>query len=113
AGRSAAHVLARFARWLMVIRAQRPALLASYPLLFFATPLILVSAAILGRGAPRLAAAAAMLAILSRIAVAPTAARATGRSMHLGRAIVASTLADALLAAAFVRALLSRRVVWR
>jgi ceramide glucosyltransferase len=113
AGRSASQVVARFARWLMVIRAQRPALFVSYPLLFFATPLILLFAAITAAGATHLAAAAALLAVASRIAVALTAARATGRRLHVGRAIFESALADALLAAAFVCALRSRRVVWR
>jgi ceramide glucosyltransferase len=113
AGRSASLTVARFARWLMVIRAQRPALFVSYPLLFFATPLILLFAAITAGGATHLAAAAALLAVASRIAVALIAARATGRPLHLGRAILESALADALLAAAFVCALRSRRVVWR
>jgi hypothetical protein len=43
---------------LRLARVQRPALLPSYPLLFFATPLILLCAAITAAAAPRLAAAA-------------------------------------------------------
>jgi ceramide glucosyltransferase len=113
AGRSWDQVVARFARWLMVIRAQRPALLPSYPLLFFATPLILASAAITARGAPRLAMAAALLAVGSRIGVAVAAAWAAGRPRSLRRAVIEAVLADALLAVAFVRALTGRRVVWR
>ncbi|MCA9656297.1 MAG: glycosyltransferase, partial [Myxococcales bacterium] len=46
-GRSVGSVLDRYVRWLMVIRAQRPALLLSYPLLLAATP-GLVLAAVLG-----------------------------------------------------------------
>ena len=105
--------MARFARWLGVIRAQRPLLLASYPALFFATPLLLAIAAITAPGAPRLAFVAAMIAVVSRSAVALAAARASGRPVALGRAVVESALADALLAAAFVRCLRTRKVVWR
>ncbi|MEO5725676.1 MAG: glycosyltransferase, partial [Byssovorax sp.] len=53
AGRTWDQAVARFARWLGVIRAQRPLLLASYPALFFATPLLLVVAALTAPGAPR------------------------------------------------------------
>ncbi len=113
AGRTWDQATARFARWLGVIRAQRPLLLASYPALFFATPLLLVLAAITAPGAPRLALAAATLAVVSRFAVALAAARASGRPVALGRAVVESALADALLAAAFVRCLRTRKVVWR
>jgi ceramide glucosyltransferase len=97
----------------MVIRAQRPALLPSYPLLFFATPLILLLSAVCAAGAPLLGAAAALLAIASRLAVALVASRAAGRRLGLGRAAIDALLADALLAAAFARALRSREVVWR
>ena len=39
-GRTWGAAVVRYARWITVIRAQRPALLASYPALFFATPLL-------------------------------------------------------------------------
>lgn len=105
--------VSRFARWLGVIRAQRPLLLVSYPALFFATPLLLVLAAITAPGAPGIALATAALAVVSRLAVALAAARASGRPVAIGRALVESALADALLAAAFARCLRTRRVVWR
>jgi ceramide glucosyltransferase len=113
AGRSWEQAVSRFARWLGVIRAQRPLLLVSYPALFFATPLLLVLAAITAPGAPWIALAAASLAVISRLTVALAAARASGCPVALGRAVVESALADALLAAAFVRCLRTRRVVWR
>ena len=113
AGRSWDQAVSRFARWLGVIRAQRPLLLASYPALFFATPLLLVLAAITAPGAPWIALAAASLAVVSRLAVALAAARASGRPVALGRAVIESALADVVLAAAFVRCLRTRRVVWR
>ena len=40
-GRTFADVVARYARWITVIRAQRPHLLPSYPLLFAQLPLVL------------------------------------------------------------------------
>ncbi len=113
AGRTWAQAVARFARWLGVIRAQRPLLLASYPALFLAAPLILALAAIVAPVAPRLALAAATLAITTRLTVAIAAAIASERPASIGRAVVESALADALLVAAFVRCLRTRKVVWR
>ncbi len=111
-GRSLGVVVARYARWLGVIRAQRPGLLPSYPLLFFATPF---AAALALAGAPErpaLAHAALARALGARIAVA-AARRLAGRGGGpLGLALDVA-LADALLAAAFVRALARRSVVWR
>ena len=45
--RSMEQALSRFARWLMVIRAQRPALLPSYPLLFLTAALVSLLGAVL------------------------------------------------------------------
>ncbi len=112
-GRSWDEAVGRFARWLGVIRAQRPLLLPSYPALFFATPMILAIAMIAAPGAPAIAFAAAVIAVAARLAVALVAARASGRPVGLGRALVESALADALLAAAFARCLRTRHVVWR
>lgn len=113
AGRTWDQAVARFARWLGVIRAQRPLVLASYPALFLAAPLILVSAALTAPVAPRLALAAAVLAITTRLTVAIAAAVASDRPASIGRAVVESALADALLVAAFARCLRTRKVVWR
>ena len=63
--------------------------------------------------APGIAIAAAVVAIVSRLAVALAAARASGLPVRLGAALRASILADALLARAFVGALRTRRVAWR
>jgi ceramide glucosyltransferase len=112
-GRSWDEAVGRFARWLGVIRAQRPLLLPSYPALFFATPMIVAIAAIAAPVAPAIAVAAIAIAVAARLAVALVAARASGRPVGLGRALVESALADALLAAAFARCLRTRRVVWR
>ncbi|WP_437781539.1 glycosyltransferase [Sorangium sp. So ce1097] len=113
AGRALRDVIARYARWITVIRAQRPALLASYPALFFATPLIAALAVVAAPAAPVAAAAAAAIAAASRLAVAAYAARMAGRRASLLAAAADACLADLVLGAAFLRALSSRTVVWR
>jgi len=112
-GRSLSSIVERFGRWLMVIRAQRPWLLVSYPLLFFATPLIALVALATVLVAPALSASAALVALVSRAAVARAAAHAAGRRARLVDALVDAVVADLLLAAAFARALSTRTVVWR
>ncbi len=104
-GRSWGAVVARYARWITVIRAQRPALLLSYPGLFFATPLLVVGG--LAAGAPAVAA----LALGARLVVAVAARRASGSVMT--RALADVVLADALLMSAFVKAMATREVRWR
>ncbi|WP_433933298.1 glycosyltransferase [Sorangium cellulosum] len=113
AGRALGDVIARYARWITVIRAQRPALLASYPALFFATPLIAALALLAAPIAPAPAAAAIAIAVASRVAVAAFAARMAGRRASLLAAAADACLADLVLGAAFFRALSTRTVVWR
>lgn len=104
-GRTWGAAVARYARWITVIRAQRPALLASYPALFFATPLLVGGG--LAAGAPAVVA----LALAARLVVAASGRRASGGAMT--RALADVVLADALLACAFVVALGTREVRWR
>jgi ceramide glucosyltransferase len=111
--RRVGQVLARYARWLMVIRAQRPVLLWSYPLLLAATPgLVLAGSIGVVLGLPG-AAAAVGSAVITRLAVATAAAVLAHRKPSLGRALVDAVLADAALLAAFARALGPARVRWR
>jgi ceramide glucosyltransferase len=112
-GRSWDAVIARFARWLTVIRAQRPALLVSYPALFFATGPIALLALLLSPFAGGLALAAALLAMAARLGIALFAARAAGRPVRLFDALGEVVLADVVLVCAFVRALRSRTITWR
>ncbi|MGK4007484.1 glycosyltransferase [Sorangium sp. So ce1036] len=112
-GRSLRDVIARYARWITVIRAQRPALLASYPALFFATPLIAALAALSAPVAAAPALLAVAIAVPSRVAVAALAARVAGRRATLLSAAADAWLADLVLGAAFLRALSTRTVVWR
>lgn len=101
AGRTLPAVIGRYARWLAVIRAQRPALLASYPLLFGATtPLVALA---LLTGAP----GAAALALAARLAVSIAARR------RLASVLPDLLLSDLVVWGAFLRALASREVVWR
>jgi len=112
-GRTFGQVVQRYARWLVIIRAQRPWLLLSYPALFFASPLLLATSAALAPFAPLTALAAALLTLAARLLVALVAARAAGRRPSLLAALADAALADTLLAFAFARALRTRTVVWR
>ena len=112
-GRSWEAVIARFSRWLTVIRAQRPLLLWSYPALFFATGPIVLLAAAFAFVVPKVAFGAALLALLARLGIALVAARAAGRPLGLVSALRDAVLADVVLAFAFARALRSRTVTWR
>lgn len=112
-GRSWEAVVARFARWLTVIRAQRPLLLLSYPALFFATFPLFVLCLLALPLAKTAALFAALLALISRIGVASVAASIAGKPVRLGSALRDALLADLVLASAFVRALRSREVTWR
>ncbi len=104
-GRAWGDVVTRYARWVTVIRAQRPALLASYPGLFFATPLLVAGGAM--AGAPAVVA----LALGARVVAAVAARRASGTDVT--RAAADVVLGDELLACAFVKAMASREVRWR
>lgn len=106
-GRRTADVIARYARWLAVIRAQRPALLLSYPLLFGATTPLVILSAIVGAWGPL------AVALGARIGVALSAQRLNQRPwalLHLPRTLA---LGEYVTWAAFVRALRTRTVMWR
>lgn len=112
-GRSFSQAAQRFARWMMMIRTQRPLLLLSYPALFFATPLLVLLSLFALPYAPAMALGSLLLALLSRLLVAFTATLAQGLKPSLFRLLQDVLLSDALLMAAFFHALGSRRVVWR
>lgn len=103
-GRTFGAVVARYARWLMVIRAQRPLLLLSYPLLFGAALPILAIA--IARGAWALALATVTVRLL-------VAAFARIRSRQPRWLAPEALLADVVLWAALLRALATRTVAWR
>ncbi|MEZ4472843.1 MAG: glycosyltransferase [bacterium] len=109
-GRSRAAVARRFARWLGVIRAQRPGLLLTYPLLFSATTL-LVPLGLLAGGPAGLAASG--VALTARLAVAVAGRRFNGLPGGLGKALRDVVEGERLTWSAWLRALASRDVEWR
>lgn len=112
-GRSWSDVMQRYARWIAVIRAQRPHLLLSYPAIIVATPLVVaVSLCAAAVGAPSGLAAAA-IAVSSRFFLGWLARSRSGLPARPLALPIDIALADALLLAAFARALHSRRTVWR
>jgi ceramide glucosyltransferase len=107
-GRSIESVVGRFGRWLTVVRAQRPALLASYPLLFSATlPIFALGLAL---GPSWLTAGALLTTAGGRWGVGRFASHVAGVRTPSFAWMLA---ADALLLGALVRALSTRTVEWR
>ena len=112
-GRSWSDAAGRYARWIAVIRAQRPHLLVTYPALLVPTaPLVLASLSAVALGGA-LGWAACGLAIVARIGAACLARSRTARPLRASSLVIDAALADALVLHAFVRALGSRRTVWR
>lgn len=111
ARRTTRDAIERFARWATAIRAQRPALLATYPLFFF--PSLLLPPLALAVDGSRLGAVAASVLVASRLALALVADRASGRRSPIARLLADAVLADVALAAATTLALVRRDFAWR
>jgi ceramide glucosyltransferase len=111
-GRSLTAVRDRYARWLLVVRTQRPGLLASYPLLFFAAPVQSLCALALAWVSPW-ALAVLALVVGARVMVAVAARRASGLALSLRAVLVDPWLGDGLLFASWAKALTLREVRWR
>jgi ceramide glucosyltransferase len=113
-GRKAGEVIARVARWLTVVRAQRPALFGSYPLLVAATPAVLLLC-LLVRSPILIGFTAAFLSL--RTLLAFTLRRLSLRSHGMLRGVLAAffdvLLGECLLWLGFARASLSRTIRWR
>lgn len=103
--RSLRAIAARYHRWLLALKAQRPWALLGYPALLAATPLLVL----LGAGSGPLGWAAAALALAARAAAGLYGARGDRRLA----APWVWLLADALLLWAWLRALISPHVIWR
>lgn len=112
-GRSWQSVVARFSRWLTVIRAQRNHLLWSYPGLFFATWPIFLLSILFARIEPVPGLVAATLVLTTRLLIAFFATHVGGRPVRLSTVLRDAVLADIVLACAFAHALRSRTVTWR
>lgn len=104
-GRDLRALFDRHARWLAVLRAQRPLALLGVPLVLAAAPLLLALAIVLGSW-PALA-----IVVLARAAVVIVGRRRSGLPCGIADFAYA-LLVDLLLLAAFVRALATRRVRW-
>jgi ceramide glucosyltransferase len=106
-------VVARFGRWMLAVRGQRPQLLPTYPLFFFATPLVLVLAGMGGFAEPAIGLAAAGLAVFARVVVTLAAQHWSGRRMGPLAVLREAVLGDLALGLAWVRALTRRDLEWR
>lgn len=106
-GRGWSRTIDRYARWITVIRAQRPALLVSYPLLFGAAPLQLALAAISHE--PLLVGS---IVLAARLLGATFARVRSGRRVDAGLFFFALA-ADLLLLTAFLVGISRRRFAWR
>jgi ceramide glucosyltransferase len=112
-GRAWTNVVERYVRWLLVIRAQRTALLLTYPLLFAATPLVVVLSLIAARADGVVGLIPGAVAIAARLAGGFVARRKTGGDSSPTPLIVAVVLADVLLLRAFWGAIRARETTWR
>lgn len=113
AGRSWSTIVARFARWLTVIRAQRSILLWSYPGLFFATWPIFMVSLWYSFIEPIPGFLAAALVLTTRLSVAFFATYISGRPIFILGVLRDAILADVVLVCAFVHALRTRTITWR
>lgn len=112
-GRSWSAIVARFARWMTVIRAQRSILFWSYPGLFFATWPIVIVSSLYSMIEPFSGFLAAGLVLTTRLLIALFATSIAGRPVRLVGILRDAILADLVLACAFIHALRTRRVRWR
>jgi ceramide glucosyltransferase len=103
----------RVARWMTVVRAQRPILLPAYPLLFASTPLNVALAGLGLAHQPILSSAALSIAVAARLLVAWAGEVYSGRGWGPVKMLVDAFLSDALILSAWVRALSTRQVEWR
>ncbi len=111
-GRSWRAVVDRYGRWIRVIRAQRRALLLSYPLLFAMTPLVVLGGLVAALRGDLLGWLVVALAVLERMAVAVVARRRSGVRFRPGM-LIDALAADVLLSGALARALWGDRFSWR
>ncbi len=113
AERPLADVHARYVRWLQVVRAQRTALLATYPLLLAPAPVLLLAAVLGTLGSDSTVVVASAVGVAVRVAVAVAARLAAGLSAAPLLATGQALVADVALLGALACALASRRVSWR
>lgn len=111
-----ADVIARFGRWMLATRGSRPQLMITYPLLFFATPMVLALAGVavlLSPAASSVALGAAVMAVAARLLVTLVAQYWSGRTVAPVRGLLEAVLGDVALALAWLRGMTGREVEWR
>ena len=111
--RTLGETIDRTARWMAVVRAQRPWLMLTYPLLFAGTPwaALLCIASLVTH--PVLGGTCLAVALLSRWSLAYGAAVYAKRDATWIRAVAESALSDLVILAAWCRACLRRDLLWR
>jgi len=109
-GRSVGQVVSRVARWLTVVRAQRPGLMPSYPLLMAATPALLLTLSVV-HSPILLGFTVAVLCL--RVLLCLWLRRMQGVRLGPLAALGQVLLGESLLWAGFLQALGSRRIRWR
>jgi ceramide glucosyltransferase len=109
-GRRRHEVIARAARWQAVVRAQRPLLWPSYPLMLGATPALLLLAVLWP--SPVLCAFVTLLVLL-RTLLAATLLRLQGLPAGALRALGSVFAGEVLLWLGFLSSLRSRHIIWR
>lgn len=109
-GRSLRGVIARVGRWLMVVRAQRPLLLLTYPIFMAATPPLVLASLFLRT--PRLSLFACAL-WSSRTLLSYLLRRAQGLRPTVIQSALEVLSAELLLWAGLGKALATRQVSWR
>ena len=103
----------RFGRWMLVVRSQQPRLMASYPLFFFATPMVSMLALLGCLGQPALALTALLFAVVARLLVTVTARYWSGRGVQPLATVIDAVLSDLVLMLAWIRAVSRREIEWR
>lgn len=103
----------RFGRWMLVVRSQQPRLMASYPLFFFASPLVSALALLGVAGQPTLALTALLFTVVARLLVTFTARHWSGRGVQPLATVIDAVLSDVVLLLAWVRAVSRREIEWR
>jgi ceramide glucosyltransferase len=105
--------VARHTRWMMVIKAQRPRLILSYPLLFFSSVFVYPLALFASITYPLAGIICFASAATVRILVGYTAGRMLQLRTPIKRIVLETVLSDAVLLFAFLSTLRKQTVVWR
>ncbi|MFH1807289.1 MAG: glycosyltransferase [Pseudomonadota bacterium] len=111
--RSVDDTVQRQARWLMVIRAQRPWLLLTYPMFFCGAPAVTLLAWLGSLAQPRVAGWALLLAWAARWTQSALARLFSNSRPGISIAVVDALLGDWVLWRSLARSLGSREFAWR